>query len=158
LRTRDSGRTWTEVVSGLPSTSFVGVVRADPVKSGLLYAGTDLGVYVSFDDGDHWQPLQGNLPPAWVRGLPGHGDDLIPATQGRAMWILDNVTPLRQHDKAGSGTVLFEPAVAVRVRGSQNRDTPPPADTALGQNPPTGAMIDYQLAHAAKKVALEFRD
>ena len=160
LRTRDAGKTWSEVVNGLPATSFVDVVRADPVKSGLLYAGTDLGVYVSFDDGDHWQPLQSGLPPAWVRDLLVHGDDLIAATQGRAIWILDNVTPLRQHErlaKSGAAT-LFDPAVAVRVRGSQNKDTPPPADTALGENPPTGAMIDYTLARDAKKVVLEIRD
>jgi photosystem II stability/assembly factor-like uncharacterized protein len=160
LRTRDAGKTWNEVVNGLPATSFVDVVRADPVKSGLLYAGTDLGVFVSFDDGDHWQPLQSGLPPAWVRDLLVHGDDLIAATQGRAIWILDNVTPLRQHErlaKSGAAT-LFDPAIAVRVRGSQNKDTPPPADTALGETPPTGAMIDYALAHDAKKVVLEIRD
>jgi photosystem II stability/assembly factor-like uncharacterized protein len=158
LRSRDSGKTWSEVDAGLPPTRFVGVVRADPVQAGLLYAGTDLGVYVSFDDGDHWQPLLGNLPPAWVRDLLVHGDDLIAATQGRAIWALDNVTPLRQHAKAAGDAVLFDPAVAIRVRGSQNRDTPPPADTALAQNPPTGAMIDYRLAHDAKKVTLEIRD
>ncbi|HSC13315.1 MAG TPA: hypothetical protein VLC97_20245 [Rhodanobacteraceae bacterium] len=159
LRTRDYGKTWTSITSGLPATSFVGVVRADPVKSGLLYAGTDLGVFVSFDDGDHWQPLQRNLPPAWVRDLHVHGDDLIAATQGRAIWVLDDVAPLRQHERlAKADTVLFDPAVAVRVRGSQNRDTPPPADTPLGQNPPTGAIIDYRLARDATKVSLEIRD
>jgi len=158
-RTRDYGKTWTEITTGLPPTSFVGVVRADPVKSGLLYAGTDLGVFVSFDDGDHWQPLQRNLPPAWVRDLLVHGDDLIAATQGRAIWVLDDIAPLRQHDRlAKADAVLFDPAVAVRVRGSQNRDTPPPADTALGKNPPTGAIIDYRLAHDATKLALEIRD
>ncbi|HEX6834271.1 MAG TPA: hypothetical protein VF132_12115, partial [Rudaea sp.] len=159
LRTRDGGKTWTEVVSGLPPTSFVDVVRADPKKSGLLYAGTDLGVFVSFDDGDHWQPLQRNLPAAWVRDLLVHGDDLIAATQGRAIWVLDDVTALRQHDKLGAAApVLFDPAVAVRVRGSQNKDTPPPADTALGRNPPTGAPIDYWLPADAKRVTLDIRD
>ncbi len=160
LRTRDAGKTWNEVVNGLPATGFVDVVRADPVKPGLLYAGTDQGVFVSFDDGDHWQPLQRGLPPAWVRDLLVHGDDLIAATQGRAIWILDDVAPLRQHERMAkdAGAVLFDPAVAIRVRGSQNKDTPPPADTALGQNPPTGAMIDYALAHDAHKVMLEIRD
>ena len=159
LRTRDYGKTWTSITSGLPATSFVGVVRADPVKSGLLYAGTDLGVFVSFDDGDHWQPLQRNLPPAWVRDLHVHGDDLIAATQGRAIWVLDDVAPLRQHERlAKAEPVLFDPAVAVRVRGSQNRDTPPPADTALGENPPDGAMIDYRLPRDAGKVTLEIVD
>jgi hypothetical protein len=95
-----------------------------------------------------------------VRDLLVHGDDLIAATQGRAIWILDNVSPLRQHERLAKNgaAVLFDPAVAIRVRGSQNKDTPPPADTALGENPPTGAMIDYALARDAKKVVLEIRD
>ena len=159
LRTRDYGKTWTSITNGLPAGHFVDVLRADPQKSGFLYAGTELGVFVSFDDGDHWQPLQRNLPPAWVRDLLVHGDDLIVATQGRAIWVLDDLAPLRQHEKlAGTGAVLFDPAVALRLRGSQNKDTPPPADTALGQNPPTGAIIDYHLPGAAKRVTLEFLD
>ncbi len=161
LRTRDAGKTWSEIVQGLPATGFVDVVRADPIKSGLLYAGTDSGVFVSFDDGEHWQSLQRNLPAAWVRDLLVHGDDLIVATQGRAIWVLDDVSPLRQHDRLGGKSaraILFEPAVAMRLRGSQNKDTPPPPDTALGQNPPTGAVLDYVLAHDAQNVALEFRD
>ena len=158
LRSRDDGKTWTETDNGLPATSFVDVVRADPVQSGLLYAGTNVGVFVSFDDGDHWQSLQRNLPTAWVRDLLVHGDDLIAATQGRAIWVLDDVMPLRQASRIAhreSGAILFEPAIAIRVRGSQNRDTPPPADTALGQNPPNGAVIDYWLDGDAKKVSLE---
>jgi len=158
-RTRDYGKTWSAITTGLPANGFLQVIRADPLKSGLLYAGTDLGVFVSFDDGDHWQPLQRNLPPAWVRDLLVHGDDLIAATQGRAIWVLDNVTPLRQHARAANANVtLFEPAVVTRLRGSQNKDTPPPADTALAKNPPNGAMIDYRLAHDAKKVTLEISD
>jgi len=134
------------------------VVRADPVKSGLLYAGTETGVFVSFDDGAHWQSLRNNLPTALVNDLLVHGDDLIAATQGRAIWVLDDVAPLRQHELTAKTTpVLFEPAVAIRVRGSQGRDTPLPADTALGQNPPTGAIIDYQLPTKAKQVTLEIR-
>ena len=126
----------------------------------MLYAGTDAGVYVSFDDGDHWQPLQRNLPVAWVRDLLVHGNDLIAATQGRAIWVLDDVTPLRQLDAsiAHADAHLFAPAPAIRVRGSQNKDTPPPADTALGTNPPTGAIIDYLLPHAAKRVTLRISD
>ena len=161
LRTRDGGKTWNEVVAGLPPHSFVDVVRADPLQRGLLYAGTDLGVFVSFDDGDHWQPLQRNLPPAWVCDLLVHGDDLIAATQGRAIWVLDNVTPLRQYARAAKNAaqpVLFDPATALRLRGSQNKDTPPPADTALGRNPPDGAMIDYLLPRAAQQVSLEIVD
>ncbi len=159
LRTHDYGKTWDEIDTGLPKTSFVGVVRADPVKSGLLYAGTDAGVFVSFDDGAHWRSLQRNLPTAWVRDLLVHGDDLIAATQGRAIWVLDNVSPLRQRERlAASATTLFQPADALRVRGSQNKDTPPPADTALGQNPATGATIDYRLVHNAQKVSLDIHD
>jgi hypothetical protein len=159
LRTHDDGKTWTDISAGLPADHFVDVVRADPQTPGLLYAGTDAGVLVSFDDGAHWQSLQRNLPNAWVRDLLVHGDDLIAATQGRAIWVFDDVTPLRQHAKlVANANVLFDPAPAIRVRGSQNKDTPPPADTALGENPPTGAIIDYRLAHTAKAVALEIRD
>jgi len=159
LRTRDYGNTWSEIGTGLPKTSFVGVVRADPVKSGLLYAGTDSGVFVSFDDGAHWQSLQRNLPTAWVRDLLVHGNDLIAATQGRAIWVLDDVSPLRQSERASpSAATLFQPADAIRVRGSQNKDTPPPADAALGQNPATGAAIDYHLVHNAKNVSLDIHD
>ena len=115
---------------GLPATSFVDVVRADPAQRGLLYAGTDLGVFVSFDDGDHWQSLQRNLPPAWVRDLLVHGDDLIVATQGRAIWVLDNVAPLRQASRSGSADTthtVFSSRAAGRVRASQNgtRRRPP---------------------------------
>lgn len=160
VRTHDNGKTWTKITNGLPDGHFVAVVRADPVKKGLLYAGTDAGVYVSFDDGDAWQPLQRNLPVAWVRDLLVHGNDLIAATQGRAIWVLDDVTPLRQLDAtlAHADAHLFAPAPAIRVRGSQNKDTPPPADTALGTNPPTGAIIDYTLAKPAKQVVIEIRE
>jgi len=158
LRTHDGGKTWTDISTGLPSDQFVAVVRADPVKSGLLYAGTETGVFVSFDDGAHWQSLRNNLPTALVNDLLVHGDDLIAATQGRAIWVLDDVAPLRQHERAAQSTpILFDPAAAVRVRGSQGSDTPPPADTELGQNPPTGAIIDYWLPARAKKVVLEIR-
>ncbi len=161
LRSRDDGRTWTDISNGLPKGHFVSVVRADSRQAGLLYAGTDAGMYVSFDQGDHWQSLQNNLPTAWVRDLLVHDDDLIAATQGRAIWVLDDLSPLRQHAKlvsAKGGNVLFDPATAIRLRGSQNKDTPPPADTALGQNPPNGAVIDYWLGRDASKVSLEIRD
>ncbi|MGH8042777.1 MAG: WD40/YVTN/BNR-like repeat-containing protein [Rudaea sp.] len=159
LRTHDYGKTWTQIDSGFPANGFVDVVRADPVTVGLLYAGTDSGVFVSYDDGAHWQSLQRNLPTAWVRDLLVHDRDLIAATQGRAIWVLDDLTPLRQYAKLASNSdVLFDPAVAMRVRGSQNKDTPPPADTPLGENPPDGAIIDYHLVHSAHKVALQIRD
>jgi photosystem II stability/assembly factor-like uncharacterized protein len=161
LRTHDYGRSWSSIVDGLPRDHFVSVVRADPQRAGLLYAGTDIGVYVSLDDGVHWQALQQNLPVAWVRDLLVHGNDLIAATQGRAIWLLDDVAPLRQmaEARAHDGAFLFSPSPAFRQRRSQNRDTPPPAETPLGTNPPDGAIIDYRLPHAAKgAVAIEIRD
>ncbi|MDE1961828.1 MAG: hypothetical protein KGH80_09520, partial [Xanthomonadaceae bacterium] len=159
LRTHDGGKSWSDISAGLPAGHFVDVVRSDPTVTGLLYAGTDAGVFVSFDDGTHWQSLQRNLPTAWVRDLLVHDGDLIAATQGRAIWVLDDLAPLRQHAKlAANADVLFDPAPAIRVRDSQNKDTPPPADTALGENPPNGAIIDYRLAQTAKKVVLEIRD
>jgi photosystem II stability/assembly factor-like uncharacterized protein len=151
-RTHDYGGSWTDISVGLPATSFVSVVRADPERAGLLYAGTDLGAFVSFDDGAHWQSLQRNLPTAWVRDLLVHGNDLIAATQGRAIWILDDVTPLRQATAAiaREPAHLYTPAPALRVRANENKDTPLPPETPVGQNPPSGAVIDYQLAGTAK--------
>jgi photosystem II stability/assembly factor-like uncharacterized protein len=160
-RTHDDGASWTDISIGLPKTSFTTVLRADPVRAGLLYAGTDQGVFVSFDDGGHWQSLQRNLPTAWVRDLLVHGNDLIVATQGRAIWVLDDVTPLRQVSAAiaDAPAHLYTPATAVRVRANENKDTPLPPETPLGKNPPAGAVIDYRLAHAAKgPVTLEIRD
>lgn len=160
-RTHDDGASWTDISAGLPKTSFATVLRADPVRAGLLYAGTDQGVFVSFDDGDHWQSLQRNLPTAWVRDLLVHDNDLIVATQGRAIWVLDDVTPLRQATLATANAPahLYAPATAVRVRANENRDTPLPPETPLGKNPPAGAVIDYRLAQAAKgPVTLEIRD
>jgi photosystem II stability/assembly factor-like uncharacterized protein len=157
LRTHDHGQSWKEINGGLPDGHFVDVVRADPVRRGLLYAGTDVGVYVSFDDGDHWQPLQANLPVAWVRDLLVHGNDLIAATQGRALWVLDDISPLRQYDPR-AGTRLYAPAAAVRVPANRNRDTPLPADTPLGTNPPAGAIIDYTLARPARRVVIDVLD
>jgi photosystem II stability/assembly factor-like uncharacterized protein len=161
LRTRDYGRTWKETVTGLPRDHFAAVVRADPVKAGLLYAGTDVGVFVSVDDGDHWRSLQHNLPTAWVRDLLVHGDDLVAATQGRAIWLLDDVTPLRQltPDLARRPAHLFTPAEAIRVHPDNNKDTPPAPETPLGENPPAGAILDYWLGAAPKgPVVLEIRD
>ncbi len=147
-RTSDYGARWTSIAAGLPAHDFVSVLRADPKKAGLLYAGTDRGVYVSTDDGAHWWSLQRNLPTAWVRDLLVHGDDLIAATQGRAIWILDDVSPLRQASTSAA-VQLYAPAPAVRVRANENKDTPLPPGTPLGTNPPTGAIIDYRLAQAA---------
>ena len=159
-RTHDAGRSWQRISAGLPAGQFVAALRADPVKAGLLYAGTDAGVYVSLDDGDHWQPLQLNLPQAWVRDLLVHGNDLIAATQGRALWVLDDVSPLREMAGLAAETHLFKPATAFRVHDNNNHDTPLPAETGVGLNPPSGVMLDYQLAaaDAAGPVALEILD
>jgi photosystem II stability/assembly factor-like uncharacterized protein len=160
FRTHDGGETWQEISSGIPPTAFVRAVREDPVRKGLLYAGTELGVFVSFDDGDHWQPLQLNLPVTPIHDLVVHGDDLVAATHGRSFWILDDLTPLRQLNAktAQSSAFLFQPQNAIRIRANVNRDTPLPPETPAGQNPPTGAIIDYYLAAPAKTVAIEIVD
>ncbi len=150
MATRDYGATWRDITSDLPRDHLVSVVRADPVQAGLLYAGTDVGVFASFDDGAHWAPLQANLPSAWVRDLLVHGNDLVAATQGRAIWVFDDLASLRQRATSPAPrTRLFTPSPAVRVRADANRDTPPPPETALGENPPAGAVIDYEIAGAA---------
>ena len=152
FRTRDGGATWQKAVAGIPAGDLVRVVRADPERNGLLYAGTEQGAFVSFDFGDHWEPLQLNLPRTSVRDLVVHGDDLVAATYGRAIWILDDVTPLRQLDAAvaAAPATLFRPETAVRVQPDVNYDTPFPPEMATGTNPPAGAMVDYYLARAAR--------
>ena len=146
-RTRDYGKSWTEITKALPDNAPVNVVREDPLRKGLLYAGTETGVFVSFNDGDNWQPLQLNLPHTSMRDLTIHGDDLIVATHGRSFWILDDVTPLRQiAESTAKKDFLFAPQTALRVRWNRNTDTPLPPETPAGQNPPDGAIIDYYLA------------
>ena len=159
-RTHDYGTTWTEISAGLPPASFVNVVRADPQRAGLLYAGTDQGVHLSIDDGAHWQSFKLNLPPAWINDLLVHDNDLIAATQGRALWVLDDVSRLRQlQDGADAAMHLWAPARAIRWNGNQNRDTPPPPETPLGTNPPEGAIIDYVVGGDSHgEVVLEIRD
>jgi photosystem II stability/assembly factor-like uncharacterized protein len=149
-RTGDFGRTWKQVNAGIPAGSFVRVVREDPVRKGLLYAGTETGTYVSFDNGDRWQSLQLNLPTVSVRDMVVHDNDLVAATYGRAFWILDDLTPLRQIDArvASSGAWLFRPEKAIRVRRDLNGDTPFPPEMPAGTNPPAGAVIDYYLKSA----------
>jgi photosystem II stability/assembly factor-like uncharacterized protein len=145
FRTSDYGKSWQEVVAGIPDFSFVKVVREDPKRAGLLYAGTETGPFVSFDNGDHWGTLQQNMPTVSVRDMVVHDDDLVAATYGRAFWILDDLTPLRQIDnKVADSTVhLFRPATAIRVRNDMNQDTPLPPELPAGDNPPTGAILDY---------------
>src|SRR5207237_8083538 len=137
-RTGDGGRTWTEIVEGLPANAVVNAVREDPARRGLLYAGTERGVYVSFDDGGHWQALRLNLPPTSVRDLVVHDSDLVVGTHGRGFWILDDVTPLRQVAEAAAApdVYLYHPVGAVRVRWNQTPDTPPPSDEPAARTPP----------------------
>jgi photosystem II stability/assembly factor-like uncharacterized protein len=156
-RTHDFGKTWQKIVSGLPPTEMARVVREDPVRKGLLYAGTDTGVYVSFDDGDRWQSLQLNLPTSPVNDLDVHENDLVAATFGRAIWILDDLTPLRE--QPADATTLLPPATALRVRWDNFQDTPLPPETPAGQNPPDGAILNYVLkTPATGEVALSILD
>src|ERR1700741_1754804 len=142
-RTRDFGATWQEIVSGLPANAPSNVVREDPVREGLLFAGTETSVYVSFNDGDSWQPLQLNLPHTSMRDLTIHGDDLIVGTHGRSFWILDDIAPLRQlsEEVAKASAYLFAPQEALRVRWNKNPDTPLPPEEPAGKNPPDGAIL-----------------
>ncbi|MFZ0803572.1 MAG: glycoside hydrolase [Terriglobales bacterium] len=157
-RTHDGGKNWQLITSGLPD-SPVDTVREDPVRKGLLFAGTETSVWVSFDDGSHWQSLQLNLPHTSMRDLWIHESDLIVATHGRSFWILDDITPLRQiTGSTASSDTLFKPAPAYRVRRSTNPDTPIPPDEPLGENPPDGAILDYYLAEAASGVTIEILD
>ena len=146
-RTHDGGKSWQKIVSGLPENEPVNTVREDPERKGLLFAGTERSVYVSWDDGDHWQALKMNLPPTSIRDLVIHHDDVVVGTHGRSFWILDNVTPLRQFsaEVANATAHFFAPQGAYRVRRNNNTDTPLPPEEPAGQNPPDGAMIDYWL-------------
>jgi photosystem II stability/assembly factor-like uncharacterized protein len=160
LRTHDGGKTWKEIVKGLPDDP-VNAIREDPVRKGLLFAGTERMVHVSFDDGESWQPLRLNMPATSIRDLVVHGDDLVVGTHGRGFWILDDLTPLRQLDAktASSAPFLYAPQVAMRVRRSRNTDTPMPPEEPMGQNPPDGAILDYVLAaQPAAPVTLEILD
>lgn len=156
-RTRDYGATWQPIVEGIAPSSFLRAVREDTQQHGLLYAGTELGIYVSFDQGDHWQPLQLNLPVASIRDMQVHGNDLIVATHGRAFWILDDMTPLRQVAEAGKASAawLYKPAKTVRIDNDGFLGTPLPPEEPAAKNPPAGAVIDYGIQSSARKVTLE---
>ncbi len=153
--THDYGKTWRRIgQTGIPDGSFVRAVREDPVRKGLLYAGTETGIYVSFDDGARWQPLKLNLPTVPVHDLVVKGNDLVLATHGRAFWILDDLAPLRQwNDTVAKADVhLFTPSAAYRFRGGSGRGS------FQGKNPPGGAILYYQLAKAQTGVRLEVLD
>jgi len=140
-KTADLGKSWVSIAADLPSGAVVHVVREDPVRRGLLYAGTELGVFVSFDDGGHWSPLQHGLPVSPIHDLTVHGDDLIAATHGRGFWILDNLTPLRQAQIQADELLLYSPAIALRLYYPDAVNARRP----VGANPPAGAIIDYVL-------------
>jgi photosystem II stability/assembly factor-like uncharacterized protein len=146
-RTRDGGASWTPIANGIPNGSFVNVVREDTVRRGLLYAGTERGVYVSFDGGAHWQPLQLNLPVTSIRDIAVHGNDLVVATHGRSFWVMDDVTPLRQMTEAvdAGGVYLFTPAATRRVRPTNQEGTPLPLDEPQVENAAVGVYVDYYL-------------
>jgi photosystem II stability/assembly factor-like uncharacterized protein len=158
--THDYGKSWKLSIDGIPADHFLRAVREDPEQRGLLYAGTELGVYVSFDDGDHWQPLQQNLPAASVRDLDVHGDDLVIATHGRSFWIMDDITPLRQAAAAKDAKgFLYKPETAMRVDNDPFLGTPLPPEEPQAKNPPDGAILDYFVPSAgAKTVTLQLLD
>jgi photosystem II stability/assembly factor-like uncharacterized protein len=161
LRTRDYGTTWQSIVSGLPANEGVRVMREDPVRKGLLFAGTDSTVFLSYDDGDHWHPLTLDLPATPVTDMEIHDDDMVISTYGRGLWILDNISPIRQltPELLASAAHLFVPAPALRVRWDTNQDTPLPIETPSGKNPPDGTAIDYYLGSApAEGATITIRD
>ena len=160
-RTRDAGRTWVEIVSGLPAGGVVNVVREDPQRRGLLFAGTEQGVFASFDDGESWRPLRLNMPATSVRDLVIKDADLVAGTHGRGFWILDDISPLRQitPDVVRAPAFLFAPPTAWRFRWNKNTDTPLPPDEPAAPNPPDGVVISYHLGEGAKApVVLEIID
>jgi photosystem II stability/assembly factor-like uncharacterized protein len=164
-RTHDYGKTWTKIVNGLatdqPGGSFARVIRADTKKQGLLFAGTESSMYVSFDDGDAWQSLMLNLPNTSYRDITIHENDLVVGTYGRSFWILDDISPLRQITPAMASEPvhLFQPGDAFRVRRNVNNDTPFPPEVPHAKNPPPGALIYYYLgARPSSGITLEVAD
>ncbi len=157
--THDYGKTWKLSVNGIPSHDFLRAVREDPVQKNLLYAGTEFGIFVSFDGGANWQPLQLNLPVSSVRDMDIHGSDLIVATHGRSFWVLDDIAPLRQAAAAqNKQTYLFAPPTAVRVDNDSFLGTPLPPEEPQANNPPDGAILDYYLHGEAQNVILQILD
>lgn len=158
-KTTDGGKTWTEIVNGLPNDP-INVVKEDPVRKGLLFAGSERVVYVSFDDGASWQSLRLNMPATSIRDLVIKDDDLVIGTHGRSFWILDDITPLRQltDQLVNSSTILYKPQTTYRVRWCMYPDTPVPQEEPAGQNPPDGAIINYYLNNNANNIQLEILD
>jgi len=150
-RTKDGGKTWQTITNGLPAGVYLQTIKEDPKRRGLLVAGTELGVFVSFNDGDQWQSLQLNLPPCSMRDLAFHDNDLIVATHGRGFWVLDDISTLRQAsaDVVSSDAFLFRPADAILIPPNTDNGTPTQKDEPEADNPPGGAVIDYYLKSAA---------
>ena len=159
-RTHDYGVTWKEVVAGMNPSGPVNVVREDVKKPGLLYAGSEREVYFSIDDGDRWQSLRMNMPATSIRDLVVHENDLVIGTHGRSIWILDDVTPLRNLAVATKSEqpYLFEPVLATRMRSNMFHDTPLPPEEPAGENPPDGAILDYWLPKPVAEVMIEILD
>jgi photosystem II stability/assembly factor-like uncharacterized protein len=159
-RTRDYGKTWQPIVNGIAKDSFLRSVREDAKQANLLFAGTELGVYVSFDAGDNWQPLQLNLPVASIPDMQVHGNDLVVATHGRAFWILDDMTPLRQISTASAAgsAWLYKPEKTWRIDNDSFPGTPLPPEEPTAKNPPNGAILDYGIKSPARLVTLEILD
>src|ERR1700683_3008083 len=160
-RTHDAGKSWRKITEGLEDAWLARVVCEDPVGKGMFYAGTENAIYVSFDDGDHWQSLQLNFPTSDVRDIAVHGDDLVAATYGRAIWILDDLSPLRQAgpEITSANAYLLRPSDTIRVRWDNDQETPLPPETPAGKNPPDGAIFDYYLKSVPDGViTLEIHD
>jgi hypothetical protein len=160
-RTRDGGKTWTHITTGIPDGATVNTVKEDPKRAGLLYAGTETQVYVSLDDGDHWQSLRQNMPATSIRDLVIKDDDLVVGTHGRGFWILDGISSLRelQPGMLQEDAHLFKPGDAIRFEWNRWPDTPLPPDEPSSPNPPDGAIVEYHLKQPASGVVtLEILD
>jgi hypothetical protein len=160
-RTRDMGKSWQKITTGLPAGVYVHTIKEDHVRQGLLFAGTERGAFVSLDDGDSWQPLQLNLPVTSVRDFEIYGNDLVVGTHGRGIWVIDDLSPLRQitNTVLASDAYLFKPADAIAVVQGGDNGTPLQKDEPQAENPPNGAIIDYYLRqNATGPVTLEIID
>jgi hypothetical protein len=150
-RTRDAGKTWQRITTGMPANGYVHTIKEDPKRKGLLFAGTELGVHISFDDGESWQPFQLNLPPTSMRDFEIYENDLIVATHGRGFWVMDDISPLREiNDTIGNAEAyLFKPGDSITMTQGGDDGTPLQKDEPQTPNPPSGAAIDYYLKSAA---------
>lgn len=159
FKTTDSGRTWRKIVNGIPVDEYTNSVVEDPIQRGLIFSATSRTIYFSYDDGNTWHKLNNDLPTTCINALAINNSDLIAATQGRGIWVLDNIEPLREF---ASGVLrkkahLFKPIDAIRIHPNENKDTPWPPETPLGKNPPAGAVIDYWLSdtpHSTVKLTI----